>query len=180
MYISTWIIVAVIIAVIYFYSRFKKGNPNLTMENESLTAEEMWKRAETNMEKVLSKSPNLEDYLKDEREMVKAMEIDMARLRERFKHDSQRQIEIARDWMDYSGSVDRIKSSREWLDVDMSDNAYDSHFERTKKAHIAIQEISKRVEDILGKDSNSKLVHDRLKKNAKIADEVLNDFSTKK
>lgn len=173
MYISTWIIVVVVIAGIYFYSRSKKGNQNLVVGNESLTAEEMWERAEMNMAKVLSKSPNLENYLQDEREMVKAMERDMVRLRERFKHDPKKQLEVARDWMDYSGAVDRIKFSREWLDVDMEDTAYDAHDERTKEAYVAVQEIAKRVEEMLGKDSSSKLVHDKLKKHAEVVDEIM-------
>ncbi len=173
MYISIWVIVILVIAGIYMYSKSKRSNQNSATVNGSLTFEEMWERAETNMAKVLSKSPSLENYLQDERDMVKSMETDMARLRERFKHDSKRRFEIARDWMDYSAAVERVKFSREWFDVDDKDTAFDSHLERTRNPYIAIQEIGKRVEDILGKDSNSKIVHDRLKKKAEVANEVL-------
>ncbi len=172
MYISTWIIVAMIIAGIYFYSRSKKNGLNLRAENESLTVEEMWKRASENMAEVLSKSPNLENYLQDERDMVKAMERDMMRLRERFKHDPKKQLEIAQDWMAYSHAVERVKFSREWLDVDMKSTAYDSHEERTKEAYVTIQEVAKRVEEMLGQDSSSKFVHDKLKRKAQAVEEV--------
>jgi hypothetical protein len=157
---------------IYLYFRSKKSNPKLETGNASLTVEEMWERAEGKMAEVLSKSPSLENYLQDERDMVKAMESDMIRLRERFKHDPKKQSEVARDWMDYSSAVARIKFSREWFDCDDKDTALDSHTERTREPYVTVQEIGKRVEDILGKDSSSKLVHDRLRKNAEAVNEV--------
>lgn len=176
MYIPTWLIIIVVIAGVYFYLRSKKrGERGVTAEGEALTAEEMWQRAEGNMARVLEKSPLLEDYLQDERDMVKAMERDMIRLRERFKHDPKKQLEVARDWMDYSGAVAQIKFAREMLDVDMEDTAYDSYDERAKESYVAVQEIGKRVEEILGRDSSSKLVHDRLRKQA----EVINDIGEK-
>lgn len=100
------------------------------------------------------------------------MERDMIRLRERYKHDPKKQLEVAHDWMDYSSAVAQIKFAREMLDVDMEDTAYDSYDERTKEAHVTVQEIGKRVEEILGKDSSAKLVHDRLKKQADVVNEV--------
>ena len=71
------------------------------------------------MASVVEKSPNLEkNHLQTEREMVKAMEKDMVRLRERFKHDAKKQNEIARDWNGiYSSCVGVIKQSRELLRV---------------------------------------------------------------
>jgi predicted nuclease with TOPRIM domain len=171
MYISTWIIVAIIIAGIYFYSRSHKRK-TLNEEYESLTTEQMWNRAEEHMTNVLEKSPNLENYLQTEREMVKAMEKDMVRLRERFKHDAKKQNEIARDWMDYSSCVGVIKQSRELLDVDTRPDASDRYDRLTKVPYVIIQEVAKRVEDMLGQDSSSKLVHDKLKKNAQAIEEV--------
>lgn len=173
MYISTWIIVIIVIAGIYLYSRSKKrGEKGITADGESLTAEEMWERGEANTARVLEKSPLIENYLQDERDMVKAMERDMIRLRERFKHDTKKQLEVARDWMDYSGAVAQIKFAREMLDVDMEDTAHDSYDGRTKESYITVQEIGKRVEEILGNDSSSKLVHDRLRKQAEAIDEI--------
>lgn len=172
MYIPTWIIVIIIIAGVYFYTRYKKRT-TASAEDESLTFEQMWGRAEGYMKIVLMKSPNLENYLQDERDMVRAMERDMIRLRERYKHEPIKQLEIARDWMDYSNAVSEIKFARERLDVDMEETAYDSFDERTKEPYVTVQEVAKRVEEILGKDSSSKLVHDRLRKHAEAANEVL-------
>ena len=171
MYIPTWIVVIVVITGVYFYIRSKRRVGTITRD-ESLTIEQMWERAEGNMMRVLMKSPNLEDYLQDERDMVKAMERDMIRLRERYKHDTKKQVEIARDWMDYSNAVAEIKFARERLDVDMEDTAYDSFDERTKEHYVTVQEIAKRVGEILGEDSSSKIVHDRLIKIAEAMDKA--------
>lgn len=58
MYLPIWIIVIIVIAGIYIYSRSKKrGEKAITVEGESLTIEEMWQRAEWNMKRVLEKSP---------------------------------------------------------------------------------------------------------------------------
>ncbi|MFH1670214.1 MAG: hypothetical protein ABIA92_01365 [Patescibacteria group bacterium] len=154
-----------------------KGNKSKT--EEKMTTEEMWSVAEVNMERVMAKSPNLEEHLQDERDMVRAMEMDMIRLRERFKHDPTKQREIAQDWMDYSGAVERMKFASEMLDCDMSRDAYDSYGERVKEPHMAVQEIGKRIENMLGEESSSKLVHDRLKKKAEAADEILSKNETK-
>lgn len=70
--------------------------------------------------------------------MMKAMEIDMFRLRERHKHDPKKQLEVARDWMEYSNAVVEIKFDREMLDVDMEDTVYDSFDERTKEAYVTV------------------------------------------
>jgi hypothetical protein len=173
MYISTWIIIIAIIVGVYFYFRLQRTKrKTLNEEYESLTTEQMWNRAEGHMASVLEKSPNLEDYLQNERDMVKAMEKDMIRLRERYKHDAKKQNEIARDWMDYSSCVGVIKNSRELLDVDTRPDASDRYDRLTKVPYVIVQEVAKRVEDMLGKDSSSKLVHDKLKKNAQAIEEV--------
>ena len=170
MYIPTWLIIIVVITGIYFYLQFRKRNS--AIENQDLTTEDMWRRAETNMAMVLEKSPLIEDYLQDERDMIKAMERDMIRLRERYKHNTQKQTEVARDWMDYSNAIVEIKFAREMLDVDMEDSSWESFDERTKDVFIVIQEIAKRVEKVLGQESSSKLVHDILRKKADAVDEI--------
>lgn len=164
MYIPTWFISIIIVVSIYLYIQSKKKSSNLKTRDQRPKTEDMWDQAQLNMARVLEKSPLIEKYLKDEREMVNAMEKDMIRLREHYKHDAQKQNEIARDWMDYSNAVAEIKWAREMLDVDMDNNAYDSYDERTKEVYIIIQEIYERVEKELGKVSVSRLVHDRLRK----------------
>lgn len=175
MYIPFWIVAVAAIIAIYFYSKSKKSFPS----KDSLSVEKMWIQAQNNVARVQEKSPLLENYLQDERDMVKAMEKDMLRLRERYKHNDIKQKEIARDWMDYSDAVAEVKFARELLDVDTEDDAYDRFDENTKEAFLTIQEVAKRVEDELGKDSNSKIVHDRLRKHAETVSEILNK-NTKK
>jgi len=174
MYIPTWIVIILICVGIYFY--FKKRKVN-NASDEPTTVEEMWQSAEFWKTRVMEKSPlsGLEEIksFEDEREMVKAMETDAIRLRERYKHDPEKQKRIARDWMDYANAVNEIKTARELLDVDWEDGAYDRFDEKTKESYAVIHEVAKRVEDELGKESHLKVVHDRLRKHAEIANEVL-------
>ncbi len=178
MYIPVWIIV--IGVIIYFFWARKR---NSTFSDEPSTVEEMWRQAEYSMTRVMEKSPisGLEEIngFKDDREMVKAMETDAIRLRERYKHNSDKQKQIARDWMDYAKAVQEIKSAREMLDVDWEDGAYDRFDESTKESYAVIHEVVKRVEDELGKESHLKVVHDRLRKHAEAANEVLTKFAEK-
>lgn len=178
MYIPIWIIVAG--AIIYFLWIRKRS---VVSDGEPTTVEEMWRSAEWSMGRVMEKSPlsGLEEIgsFKDEREMVKAMETDAIRLRERYKHDPEKQKRIARDWMDYAKAVQEVKSAREMLDVDWEDGAYDRFDESTKESYAVIHEVAKRIEDELGKDSHLKVVHDRLRKHAQAANEVLSKAAGK-
>jgi hypothetical protein len=178
MYIPIWLIIA---GVIIYFLWFRKKN--VVSDGEPTTVEEMWRSAEWSMGRVMEKSPlsGLEEIgsFKDEREMVKAMETDAIRLRERYKHDPEKQKRIARDWMDYAKAVQEVKSAREMLDVDWEDGAYDRFDVSTKESYAIIHEVAKRVEDELGKDSHLKVVHDRLRKHAQIANEVLTKSAEK-
>lgn len=178
MYIPSWLIVLAIIMGVYLYLKSRKKENNHS--EQPINIEAMWEQAEVDMAGILEKSPLLENHLQDERDMVRAMERDMIRLRERYKHNEQKQKEIVHDWMDYAGSVRKIKFARELLDVNMEDTAYDEYTEDTKEAYIKIQEIGERIEKELGKDSSSKLVHDRLRKQAEIANKILDDDTSKK
>lgn len=162
MYIPTWFVITVIGIGVYFY--FRKRTRASISDCESNTVEEMWEQASRNMDSVLRESVNLEGWLQDERDMVRAMERDVIRLRERYKHNSEKQKEITRDWMDYSNAVAEIKFAREMLDIDLEDGAFDRYDERTKESNLIVQEIAKRIEGELGEESSSKLVHDRLRK----------------
>lgn len=170
MYIPTWLIVLVV--GVGIYSCFRSKERDVISDGEPTTTQEIWGQAERNMARVLEKSTNLEEYLRDERDMVRAMERDVIRLRERYKHNPEKQKEIARDWMDYSNAVAEIKFAREMLDVDWDDGAYDRHDERAKESYLTVQEVVKRVESELGEESSSKVVHDRLRKHAEAINEI--------
>jgi len=177
MYIPTWFIIVAVIVGWYFYSKSRRKTS--TSDDKPTTFDEMWEQAERNKERVFSKSPNLENHLQNERDMVTAMERDAIRLRERYKHDPKKQLEIAQDWMDYSDAVAETKFAREMLDVDIEDNAFDRFDERTKVPFLTVQEIGKRVEEELGEDSSSRIVHNRMKEHSKVTDEILGKSAQK-
>ena len=180
MYIPTWLIIIAAILIFFIWKSKKKG---VDSDGEPTTVEEMWQSAEFSMGRVMEKSPlsGLEEIgsFKDEREMVKAMETDAIRLRERYKHNPEKQKQIARDWMNYARAVQEIKFAREMLDVDWEDGAYDRFDESTKESYAVIHEVAKRIEDELGKESHLKVVHDRLRKHAQAANEVLTKSAEK-
>lgn len=128
------------------------------------SVEKLWDMGSRERDSVLEYSPLMDDHFHDERELVRAMEADSIRLRERFKHEPVRQRQIAQDWFDYAAAVDNVKSSREYLNVDDAEEAFEKHFERTKDSQIVIQEIGKRVIDILGEQSQLRSVLDQIEK----------------
>lgn len=178
MFIPTWVLIIAII-VAFFYLKNKKGKNN--SEEDNISPEGNWQGAERYKELVLEKSPLLEGFLEDEKDMVKSMEMDMIILRERYKYDKAKQAEVAQDWYDFAKAVYNVKSSSERLDVDMEDNAFDNFLERTKEPHAIIQEVIKRVENLLGEESNIKKVHERLEsKKPKGLDEIVKEVAEKK
>ncbi len=169
MYIPTWLIIISAIGVYFFYhSKKRQSDPN--SDDGLLTMQEMWQRAEFWKQKVVEKSPlsSLEEIgsFDDKREMIEAMENDVLRLRERFKHDSVKQKQIAQDWMDYAEALQDVKSAREMLDVDWEDGAWDRFGESVKGPNAIIREVERRVEDELGDDSYIKHFNDKMKKKA--------------
>jgi len=169
MYIPIWILFAGVI--VYFY--IKNRNKDI-LDDVPRNIDELWELAESYKRHVLEKSPNLEDYLQDERDMINSMERDMIRLKERYKHDSEKQKHIANDWVDFAKAIWDTKSARERLDVNVGDDAYDIFDEATKEAFIVTQEITERVIKDLGEDSAMKIVGDRMKKRGEDADDILN------
>lgn len=174
MYIPAWLIVGLVIIGIYVYLQSRRKNS--AVANKALTTEDMWRQAEALKAMVLAESPLPKEFLQNEIDMVEAMERDMVRLRERHKHDPQKQNEIARDWMDYANAVEELKSASVNLDLD---GAWDRYGEATKKAWVAVQEIAKRVEEELGKDSSSRSVHDNLRKKADALDKISEEKARK-
>lgn len=166
MYISPWLIVIILIALYIFYLKVKNTKSDIE------SAEQIWESANYYKERVFEKSPTIEDYLNDEREMLKVMEIDMMKLRERFKHDPLKQSEYIKDWLDFAKSVKEIKFAREMLDVDWEDNAFDTFEDRAKNAYSVIHEVAKRVMAELGEESHYKVLNERLKIKAEARQDV--------
>ena len=170
MYIPAWLIV-IFIVVGYLYFRSKRKDEGDFDDPKTLKG--IWELAEFHKQRVLEKSPLIEEYLKDERDLVLAMEKDAIRLRERYKHQPEKQKQFAQDWLDYARAISEIKTAREILDVDWEDGSYNRFDEDTKESFLVAQEVSKRIEQELGKDSHIKVVNDRLHKKAEVANSIL-------
>ncbi len=158
---STLIVIVIVAVGIYFYSKSKNGP--IRMAND--TADEICERANANMTRVLSYKVNPgNEWLcfQDEKDMMKTMSQDIMRLRERFKHDPMKQLEIARDWMDYSSAVWMMQIDK------IGAGEAPINYEEAEKRRVRTEEIGKRVAEVLGKDSASKPVHERLKKETEV------------
>lgn len=171
MYLPTWLIILAIGIGIYLYFKNKGSNH---IEMDSNDPERIWEQADYWMDSVLEKG-HLDDFLQDEKDMVREMQKDMIRLRERHKHNEQKQKEIANDWYTYANSVYKVKTARQLLDVNMDDDAFETYSEDTKEANIAIQEIGERVEKELGEHSCVRRIHDRLRRHSEMSNQVMSD-----
>jgi len=169
MYIPTWIIIlAIIIAIFYF--RRQKINKDPAVDDDSPGA--IWGEATKFKRSVMEESLLIEDYLCDERSMIEAMEMDMLRLRERYKHDSNKQIEIAQDWFDFAKAIHNLKFTKEMMDVLTEHDELESHRNNAIKINTIIQEIIKRTEGLLGEESNIKKVREVIED--KVSKEIVN------
>jgi hypothetical protein len=164
MHIIVWFIVITIIIFFYYLTK-RQQKRSIIIDGQVLTAEKMWRIADINKESVISESA-IEEFLQDERDMIKSMEIDMMRLREIYKNDYKKQLEIAKDWMDYSRAVDQIKSASEYNVLGVEDDDHGSYEESTRDVYLIIKKVLENVATLLGQNSSSKLVYDRIKKNS--------------
>jgi len=64
--------------------------------------------------------------------VLDATERDYLHLKERYKHDVQKRLELAVDWSEYAKAVRELSSARDMLDVDWSNKAYDNFEEKVK------------------------------------------------
>lgn len=93
-------------------------------------------------------SPHFIDY----QDAFDVMEVNYFRLKQRFAHEPEKAVEIARDWYRYVQALYDLKSARILLDVDWDDGAWDRADQRTKEPTIAKDEIEKKFNALLGND----------------------------
>lgn len=168
MYVPGWFILLLAVLALYLYFHYAKRNMDVS------NMDGMWKQAEQNVARVMEKSVLIEDFLEMERGLIMAMEHDMLRLRERYKHNQERQKEIAKDWMDYSEALAAIRLRRELLDADWESGAMERFEKETTAAYITAQEITKRVEKELGEDCDTqKFLKSKDEKTTKSLDQKL-------
>ena len=82
--------------------------------------------------------------------VLDATERDYLHLKEQFKHDEKKQLELASDWCEYAEAIRDLSSAADLLDVDMSQNAYENYGESAKEPHIKRHEIEKRFQTLRG------------------------------
>jgi len=172
MYIPIWIILIIIVI-------FVVASKRRAISQEILpTMEEMWGEGNRYKERILEKSSisGMEDAhsFDSYREIIKAAEIDLLRLRERYKYDVEKQRQIAQDWVDVGRSTEDMKTAAEIFDCDMDDGACDRFEEDIRKNFIVVVEVSERTKVILKKESQLKLVVNKLQKRAEIVSDVIN------
>lgn len=152
MFVPTWLIVMALAVFALSLMRSRHSGPEMAPSVDGL-----WAKADASKRKVLEYNHLIDDYLYDERQLVNAMELDSIRLRERFKHDPHRALQVATDWRDFADAVDVLTDERELLDVASGDNAFETFCDATKESSIAIEEIGQRVIGMLGDESCLKL-----------------------
>lgn len=151
------IIIAVLVYLIYINIKIKPE------KNEQVGTEEILQRAQKNKEEILNKCKKQSHGLcDDEISMIEAVETDIFRLRERYKHDQKIITQVLNDYLAYTIALlkiikadilDEAKSS-----VGYGDDSLDSYHKETKEQKIIIVEIGKRIIDMVGQDSSYKTI----------------------
>lgn len=161
MYIPVWLIVVAIVFIFFYISKKRVSG---TIQDEEERPEWLWERGYywkriVNEESVVmgGKSTSIIEYLD-------AMEKDSLRLKERFKHDSKKQFEIAKDWYDFAEASSDAKHSIEMSIVAYDDESEKDASESMDAARIVVQEISTRVINELGEVSQLKLIRNKYEK----------------
>lgn len=153
-----------IITVVLIYSVYR--SIKIKPQNiEKVSVEEILQRASENKKKILDRCKKQKYNLyQDEIDMLEAVEEDIIRLNERYRHNSENVVKISNDYLEYTNAFSRIISARISDDIkssvgygDSLDNLEDYHIE-TKKPLIIVQEIGKRIIEMVGDDSRYKMI----------------------
>lgn len=153
------IIVAVLIYLIYRNTKIRPEN------NKQVGTEEILRRAQENKEKILNKCKRQScDLYEDEIDMIETVETDIFRLCERYKHDQKITTQVLNDYLAYTIALLKIINANILDDAKSSvgyDDSFDSYHKKTKEPKIIIQEIGKRIIEMIGQDSSYKIILDK-------------------
>ena len=157
-----YIILIIITIFVYLIYKSVKNKPE---KAKQVNVKEILHTAQENKKKILDKCKKQRyDLYQDEVDMVEAVEIDIIRLQERYKHNSEMVMRVLNDYLDYTNALlkiinanilDEAKSSVGYGD-DIN-NLEDYHRE-TMNPRIIIQEIGKRIMEMAGDDSKYKMI----------------------
>lgn len=101
---------------------------------------------------IFLKHPALENGIGEEtRNAFYEMEKKYLKLRERYKYDIKKLLPITLDWFNYAASLSKLVTAFLLLDADLKEGANERYDERVKKPRIIIEEIEKRVDELLKK-----------------------------
>lgn len=96
------------------------------------------------------------------------------RLKEKYKHDQSKLVQLAEDWKDYAYNLSR-KNSQHYLWLESEDDQEGkSHYEEARNSYLKIEEIENRFANDLGQTFSSELISYRKKKQEEV-DSFWND-----
>ena len=82
------------------------------------------------------------------------------RLKEKFKHDIQKLLQLAEDWKDYAYNLSS-KNTNHYLYLENGEN---NRVEKAREAHLKIEEIENRFSEMLGSKERETIEVERKKK----------------
>ena len=143
------IIVIIIVIIYYFYKSAKQNNPQRIIEDYENTAKAFLGSIKSKDKSIYGREDFEENILKMREWYV--------RLKEKYKHDNAKLIEIARDWKDYTYNQSS-KSTNVYLWMEEEDEESAKELDQETKDNIfVIQEIENRFASMLGEDYQKEL-----------------------
>lgn len=102
---------------------------------------------------VMKKEPELieSEILEELRQDLLTMEEKYFRLKERYKNDFKKLLEITKDWVNYSDSLKTLHFAWCILETDLSETATDNYDEKVAEPRIKKDEIEKKWNNLLMK-----------------------------
>lgn len=147
--------ILVVGAIWYLFKIFSEGTPSSRIEKYEEFAESMFRSY-----RVTNKvAYGIED---DEPEVLR-MKDWYIRLKEKYKHDTNRLLQLAEDWSDYVYNLSR-KGSQHYLWLESEDKEEgESHYQEARESYLKIEEIENRFAEMLGPKEREKLEAQRKK-----------------
>ena len=136
------LVIIVIVGVCLWY--FGKKDPNKTIED--LESRAYWLY---NMSLEKSDNPIIYNITEDDEIRLKKTEESYIRLKEKFKHDTKKIIEVVIDWRDYC--LEMHHKVLEWkkFGVNLESDADKEFEDGIKNSELVMSEIEKRFEKLL-------------------------------
>lgn len=143
MYVPIWLLVIGLIA----YWIFKK-HPEINSSADFNNVKDIENYVSLEKDRLYNlehfDSPHFIDLLND----YDVMNVNYIRLKERYAHDKEKSLQIAKDWVKYVDALGDLKLARTILDLGEVDDFYES----SKEPTIIKEEVEKRFKTMLGKE----------------------------